>query len=174
MNKLSIVTIDNLHASIIDFITSKEKKVEVYDDMKEIVLEMIKEGSMFSMDRDRLRDAMEDLTFMLNPDLVNKERVEKGLEYDDDEDDDDDDELFDMEQFNEFMNAQMKEGMGKNKSSSEEDDNEEDDSMTPRPSNTDVESAVQEKAPVEEEVVEEKAPVEEEIVEDKIPVEDLK
>ena len=58
--------------------------------MKSLVLNMIKAGYMFNMDRDRLRDAMEDITFMLCPDDdANKDRVERGLEYDDDSDDDD-------------------------------------------------------------------------------------
>ena len=34
------------------------------------------------MDRDRLRDAMEDITYMLCPnDDINKDRVSRGLEY---------------------------------------------------------------------------------------------
>ena len=58
--------------------------------MKELVLNMIKAGYMFNMDRDRLRDAMEDITFMLCPDdEANKDRVERGLEYDDDDSGDD-------------------------------------------------------------------------------------
>ena len=61
-----------------------------YDDMKSMVLNMVKAGYMFNMDRDRLRDAMEDITFMLCPDDdANKDRVERGLEYDDDDSEDD-------------------------------------------------------------------------------------
>ena len=57
--------------------------------MKNLILTMVKAGYMFNMDRDRLRDAMEDITFMLCPDDdANKDRVERGLEYDDDDDSD--------------------------------------------------------------------------------------
>ena len=60
--------------------------------MKDVVLNMIKSGYMFNMDRDRLRDAMEDMTFMLLPtDDAIKDRVERGLEYDDFSDSDDSD-----------------------------------------------------------------------------------
>jgi hypothetical protein len=62
-----------------------------------IILTMVKAGYMFNMDRDRLRDAMEDITFMLCPDDdANRDRVERGLEYDDDDDDDEDDEIEDI------------------------------------------------------------------------------
>ena len=58
--------------------------------MKEIILLMIRAGYVFNMDRDRLRDAMEELTYMLCPeDDINKDRVIKGLEYDDTDSDDD-------------------------------------------------------------------------------------
>ena len=54
-----------------------------------LILKMIRNGHMFNMDRDRLRDAMEDITFMLCPDDdANQDRVERGLEYEDDEIDD--------------------------------------------------------------------------------------
>ena len=58
--------------------------------MKEVILLMIKSGYMFNMDRDRLRDAMEDITYMMCPeDDINKDRVSRGLEYEDDSDDSD-------------------------------------------------------------------------------------
>ena len=51
--------------------------------MKSCILKMIRDDYLFNLDRDRLRDAMEDLTYMYSPnDDVNKDRVGKGLEYD--------------------------------------------------------------------------------------------
>uniref|UniRef100_A0A6C0FBM3 Uncharacterized protein n=1 Tax=viral metagenome TaxID=1070528 RepID=A0A6C0FBM3_9ZZZZ len=89
MKELIVVTVDTLHSSIRDFIVKSEVVIGDYEDMKGLVLNMIKAGYMFNMDRDRLRDAMEDITFMLCPDdEANKDRVERGLEYDDDSDDD--------------------------------------------------------------------------------------
>jgi len=89
MKELTVVTVDTLHSSIRDFIVKNEVVIGDYEDMKGLVLNMIKAGYMFNMDRDRLRDAMEDITFMLCPDdEANKDRVERGLEYDDDSEDD--------------------------------------------------------------------------------------
>ena len=89
MKEFTVVTVDTLHSSIRDFIVKSEVVIGDYEDMKGLVLNMIKAGYMFNMDRDRLRDAMEDITYMLCPDdEANKDRVERGLEYDDDRDDD--------------------------------------------------------------------------------------
>jgi len=89
MKDLTVVSVDGLHGAIRDFIVKSETIIGDYEDMKALVLKMIKTGYMFNMDRDRLRDAMEDITFMLCPDDdANKDRVERGLEYDDDSDSD--------------------------------------------------------------------------------------
>lgn len=89
MKELIVVTVDTLHATIRENIIKSKAVIGDYEDMKGLVLNMIKAGYMFNMDRDRLRDAMEDITFMLCPDdEANKDRVERGLEYDDDSDDD--------------------------------------------------------------------------------------
>ena len=88
MNEFKLVTADNLHNTIRTFLVQAESIIGDYDDMKDVILTMIKAGYMFNMDRDRLRDAMEDITYMLCPsDDANKDRVERGLEYDDDDDD---------------------------------------------------------------------------------------
>ena len=90
MKDLTVVTVDTLHDSIRDFIINAKTVIGDYEDMKSLILTMIKAGYMFNMDRDRLRDAMEDITFMLCPDDdANKDRVERGLEYDDDDSEDD-------------------------------------------------------------------------------------
>ena len=96
---IKIVTIDNLHGSILEFIQDSQIIIGEYDDMKECVLKMIRARYFFNMDRDRLRDAMEDITFAFCPeDDVNKDRVSRGLEYEysDDEDGDSEDEIEDI------------------------------------------------------------------------------
>ena len=90
MKEVCIVSSDELHKSICLFIQDSKTIIGDYEDMKLLVLNMIMAGYMFNMDRDRLRDAMEDITFMLCPDDdANKDRVERGLEYDDNDSDDD-------------------------------------------------------------------------------------
>ena len=92
MKDITVVSIDNLHDSIRSYIMNGDIIISSYEDMKDVVLNMIKSGYMFNMDRDRLRDAMEDMTFMLLPtDDAIKDRVERGLEYDDFSDSDDSD-----------------------------------------------------------------------------------
>lgn len=89
MKELKVISVDELHNTIREFIIESNSIIGDYDDMKNVILNMVKAGYMFNMDRDRLRDAMEDITFMLCPDDdANKDRVERGLEYDDDSDSD--------------------------------------------------------------------------------------
>lgn len=89
MKELKVVGVDVLHNTIRDFIVESNTIIGDYEDMKTLILNMVKAGYMFNMDRDRLRDAMEDITFLLCPDDdANKDRVERGLEYDDDSDSD--------------------------------------------------------------------------------------
>jgi len=89
MKELKVISVDELHNTIRDFIVESKTIIGDYDDMKNLILNMVKAGYMFNMDRDRLRDAMEDITFMLCPDDdANRDRVERGLEYDDDDDSD--------------------------------------------------------------------------------------
>ena len=92
MKELKVISIDELHNSIREFIIDSNSIIGDYEDMKGVILTMVKAGYMFNMDRDRLRDAMEDITFMLCPDDdANRDRVERGLEYDDDDSESDDD-----------------------------------------------------------------------------------
>ena len=92
MKELKVISVDELHNTIRDFIVESKTIIGDYDDMKNLILNMVKAGYMFNMDRDRLRDAMEDITFMLCPDDdANKDRVDRGLEYDDDDDSDNED-----------------------------------------------------------------------------------
>ena len=89
MKDLEIITTDSLYDKLKWFIEDSNTIIGDYEDMKLLILNMIKRGYMFNMDRDRLRDAMDDMTYMLCPDDdANKDRVERGLEYDDSDSDD--------------------------------------------------------------------------------------
>ena len=87
---LTLVTVENIHEVIPAFIIERQILISSYEDMVEVVLEMIKNRHVFNMDRDLLRTIMEDLTYMYCPgDDINKERVMGQLEASDDEDEDD-------------------------------------------------------------------------------------
>ena len=91
--EVKTVTTDNLHSTILDFIKSGEIIIGEYHDMKDCILKMIRAYYVFNMDRDRLRDAMEDITYMLCPnDDINKDRVSRGLEYEYSSDEEQDEE----------------------------------------------------------------------------------
>jgi hypothetical protein len=92
---LTLVTIENIHELLPSFIIERQILISSYDDMMDVVLEMVKSRHIFTMDRDLLRSIMEDLTYMYCPgDDINKERVIMQLapssDEEDDEDDDDD------------------------------------------------------------------------------------
>jgi len=88
MRDLKIIGESEHHQAIASYIQEHTLIISTLEEMKEeVILKMIRSGYMFTGDRDRLRDAMEDITYMCSPDDdVNKDRVLRSLEYDDSED----------------------------------------------------------------------------------------
>ena len=89
------VTLENIHIVIPDYIKGQQRVITSYEDMVNIVLELMKQGNFFGMDKNILRECLIDLTYMYCPgDDVNKDRILCVLDPDDegssDEDDDDD------------------------------------------------------------------------------------
>ena len=64
---LRLVTIENYHEIIPKYITEKEIIISDYDDMTNCILQMIREGYCFNMDKNLLRGFLEDLTYMFSP-----------------------------------------------------------------------------------------------------------
>ena len=95
---LKIVKQDTVYETIHSYISDSSKEVTNYEEMIEVVLDMIKSGHCFLMDRDVLRDALETLTFMYEPnDDMNKDRVILQLvDIDDDDEEDGEDAGMDM------------------------------------------------------------------------------
>ncbi len=90
MVELKIVKAETLHQTLLTWIQENNVIIGDYEDMKEMVLRMIRAGHCFVMDRDRLRDAMEDISFMMNAeDDALKDRVLRSLEYEDETDEED-------------------------------------------------------------------------------------
>jgi hypothetical protein len=88
MRDLKIVREDTLHETIASYIRDGDHIIADIDEMKSLICDMIKGGHMFAMDRDRLRDAIEDFVYLCQPDdELNKDRLMKSLEYDDEETD---------------------------------------------------------------------------------------
>ena len=91
--ELKLIEQDKLHHTIAKYIKDNEIIIGNYEDMIELILSMVRVGYCFNIDRERLRDCMEDVTYMCCPeDDANKDRVVQGLEYDDGEEEEDDEE----------------------------------------------------------------------------------
>ena len=95
IQNLKLVTTENMHELIPEYITENQTIIGGYEDIMNVVLQMIKAKYFFNMDKNLLRGCLEDLTYMYCPgDDVNKDRVVSMLEPSDDEDDEDgDDEM---------------------------------------------------------------------------------
>ena len=89
---LTLVTVENIHMVVPAFIIQRQILISSYEDMVDVVLDMVKNKHLFNMDRELLRTIMEDLTYMYCPgDDINKERVMELLAATDEEDDMEDD-----------------------------------------------------------------------------------
>ena len=104
----TLVTIENYHLAITEYIKENEIIISEYDDMTGCILRMIREGYCFNMDKNLLRGFLEDLTYMYSPnDEKNKDRIVNMLEESDDEDSDDSDDDEDPEQMAKMMQMLM-------------------------------------------------------------------
>jgi hypothetical protein len=92
------VTLENFHELVPEYIFNNKLMIQNYEDTKEIYLSMLKDGYLFTFDRDILITCLTDLTYMYAPgDDVNKDAVVELLvldseleEEDEDEDEEDD------------------------------------------------------------------------------------
>ena len=92
-NEMKLVTIENVHFEIPNFINENQIYINSYEDMTQAVLRMIQNKYLFNFDRNLLRSIMEDLTFMYCPgDDINRDRVLSMLDASDDEGDDESEE----------------------------------------------------------------------------------
>ena len=63
IDNLTLVTVDNVHQVIPSFINDRKIIISSYEDMVDVVLDMIKSRHVFNIDRDLLRTIMEDMTY---------------------------------------------------------------------------------------------------------------
>jgi len=104
----TLVTIENYHLAITEYIKENEIIISEYDDMTGCILRMIRAGYCFNMDKNLLRSFLEDLTYMYSPnDEKNKDRIVNMLEESDDEDSDDSDDDEDPDQMAKMMQMLM-------------------------------------------------------------------
>ena len=91
-NEMKLVTIDNVHIEITNFINENQIFISSYEDMTQAILKMIQNKYFFNFDKNLLRSIMEDLTYMYNPnDDINKDRIIELLEDTDTDEEDEGD-----------------------------------------------------------------------------------
>ena len=89
--KLTTVTNENFNTILPKYIEDKDITINDIENMIDTYMNMIKDGYLFMIDRDLLRDLLVEITFMYSPnDDANKSRVLEHLIGDSDSDDSDD------------------------------------------------------------------------------------
>ena len=87
-NEMKLVTIDNVHIEITNFINENQIFISSYEDMTQAILKMIQNKYLFNFDKNLLRSIMEDITFMYCPgDDLNRDRILNMLDASSDEED---------------------------------------------------------------------------------------
>ena len=82
-----LITIENIHEQIINFINNDKIEVKNYDSMTEVYLKMIEKDYHFAMDRDLIKEVMVDIAYKFCPnDDFNKNLVLLTLQIIDDSD----------------------------------------------------------------------------------------
>tara|TARA_B110000495_G_C23004039_1_gene592895 strand:- start:1530 stop:1883 length:354 start_codon:yes stop_codon:yes gene_type:complete len=90
IENLTPVTTENVHVLIPEYIKEKNIIIGGYEDMMDVILQMIRSRYFFTMDKDVLRGYIEDLTYMYCPgDDLNKDRILAMLEDDDSDEEED-------------------------------------------------------------------------------------
>ena len=73
--KYTLVTINNYHELIPEYLKTENVTISNYEEMKNIVIKMISDGYCFNMDKNLLRGYIEDFVFMYNQSEENLARV---------------------------------------------------------------------------------------------------
>ena len=93
MSEIVVVTLDNIHKTVCDYVEKKEIKVENYDSMVDVYIKMVKDGYGFVVDREIVKTVLIDLAYKLCPnDEFNRALVMHTLNIMEDDSDTDEEE----------------------------------------------------------------------------------
>jgi hypothetical protein len=96
ITEIKLITIDNIHIAIPTFISENNINITCYEDMVNVVLQMIQSRIFINIDKDLLRTFLEDLTFMYCPeDDMNRDKVYSLLAESDSDDEEEHDDMID-------------------------------------------------------------------------------
>ena len=82
-----IINVNNCHEYIINYIQEKEIEILLYEDMKNVYADMIRDHYYFIIDRDLLSDILVDLTYCLGQNAINRGRVIGTIDMEEEDDD---------------------------------------------------------------------------------------
>ena len=87
-----LVTVDNFHVEVPKFIHENKVIIENYDDMCDVIVNMLRSNIFINIEKGQLRDMMDDLVFIYNPACDDNEARVKNLICDSDDSEDEDEE----------------------------------------------------------------------------------
>ena len=83
----TLVTQDNFHIEVPEFIHRKTRVIDNYEDMANVVIDMLKCRYFFNIEKNHMKDLMDDLVFIFNPSSEENIARVQNLIYDSDESD---------------------------------------------------------------------------------------
>jgi len=86
----TLVTNENFHIEVPEFIHKKGRIIGNYEDLANVVFDMLKARYFFNIDKNHLKDLMDDLVFIFNPESEENIARVQNLIYDSDSDSDSD------------------------------------------------------------------------------------
>jgi len=62
-----LVTQDNFHIEVPEFIHKNKRVIDNYEDLANVVIDMLKSRYFFNIEKNHMKDLMDDLVFIFNP-----------------------------------------------------------------------------------------------------------
>ena len=86
----TLVTQDNFHIEVPEFIHKNKRVIDNYEDLANVVIDMLKSRYFFNIEKNHMKDLMDDLVFIFNPGSEENIARVQNLIYDSDSDSDSD------------------------------------------------------------------------------------
>ena len=88
----NLVTVDNFHVEVPKYIHENKVIIENYDDMCDVIVNMLRSNIFFNIEKNQLKDMVDDLVFIYNPACEDNEARVKNLLCDDSDSESDEEE----------------------------------------------------------------------------------
>lgn len=91
-NNITLINEINFHDTVLEFIHSRNMRVESYENMKEVYIKMLESNYFFILNHELKVHLMIDLTYYLNQTQVNRQNILECLDIENSEEEESDDE----------------------------------------------------------------------------------